>query len=140
MSAYSLIPRCTYPRNKISFTNKPPFTSYTNLSDSKRDFPTAINYAYIPYSWKYWRSLNLAVWPQTKGKKILAEFKFGGGALQRITNIAHAFIRERSFILSTLRRQCHYYYSFLIFMLHCTIIHSVNNQSLNAYKRLIRGN
>ena len=23
----------------------------------------------IPYSWKYWRSLNLAVWPQTNHKK-----------------------------------------------------------------------
>ena len=30
----------------------------------------------LPYSRKYWQSLNLAVWPQTKRKKILAEFKF----------------------------------------------------------------
>ena len=40
----------------------------------------------IPYSWKYWRSLNLAVWPKTKHKKILTEFQFGGGTLQYITS------------------------------------------------------
>ena len=37
----------------------------------------------IPYSRKYWRSLSLVVWPQTKRKKILAEFKFGGGIVLR---------------------------------------------------------
>ena len=35
---------------------------------------------YIPYNQKFWRSLNLAVWPQTKRKKVLAKFKLGGGA------------------------------------------------------------
>ena len=39
---------------------------------------------YIPYSWKYWWSLNLAVWPKTKRKKILTEYKCGGGVSQRI--------------------------------------------------------
>ena len=28
----------------------------------------------IPHSRKYWQSLNLAVWPQTDHKKIMAEF------------------------------------------------------------------
>ena len=41
---------------------------------------------HLLYSWKYWRSSNLVVWPQTKGKKILVEFKFGGGASQCITS------------------------------------------------------
>ena len=41
----------------------------------------------IPYSQKYWRSLNSAVWPQTDHTKIL-EFKFGGG-------ISGPFIKER---------------------------------------------
>ena len=39
---------------------------------------------YILYSWKYWQSLNLTVWPQTECKK--KTFKFGGGASQRITS------------------------------------------------------
>ena len=30
---------------------------------------SAIQYIFMPYSWKYWRSLNLAVWPQTEHKK-----------------------------------------------------------------------
>ena len=33
----------------------------------------------VPYSQKYWRSLNLAVWLQTGHSKILVEFKFGDG-------------------------------------------------------------
>ena len=40
----------------------------------------------IPHSRKYWWLLNLAVWPTTKRKKILAEFKFGSGTSQRITS------------------------------------------------------
>ena len=32
----------------------------------------------IPYSRKYWRSINLAVWPPRRYVVILAEFKFGG--------------------------------------------------------------
>ena len=36
----------------------------------------------VSYSQKYWPSLNLVVWPQTKGKKI-----FGSGALQRIMSL-----------------------------------------------------
>ena len=38
----------------------------------------------ILYSWKYWPSLNLAVWPQTNPKK---KIKFGGG-------ISGLFIKE----------------------------------------------
>ena len=34
---------------------------------------------YIPYSQKYWQSLNLAVFPETDRRKILAGFKFGSG-------------------------------------------------------------
>ena len=41
---------------------------------------------HLPYSQKYWWSLNLVVWPQTKRKKILAEFKFGSSAPHRITS------------------------------------------------------
>ena len=41
----------------------------------------------LPYNWKYWQSLNLAVWPQTDHTKMLAEFKFGGG-------ISGPFIKE----------------------------------------------
>ena len=33
----------------------------------------------IPYSQKYWQSLNLAGWLQTRHSKILTEFKLGGG-------------------------------------------------------------
>ena len=40
------------------------------------------------YSWKYWRSINLAVWPKTDHKNILVEFKFGGG-------VSGPFIKER---------------------------------------------
>ena len=32
----------------------------------------------LPYSRKYWRSINLAVWPPRRYVVILAEFKFGG--------------------------------------------------------------
>ena len=42
---------------------------------------------YIPYSQKYWQSLNLAVLPETDRKKILAEFKFGSG-------VSGPFIKE----------------------------------------------
>ena len=42
----------------------------------------------LPYNRKYWRSLNLAVWPQTERKNILAEFKFSGGASQCITSVS----------------------------------------------------
>ena len=34
---------------------------------------------YIPYNWKYWQALNLAIWSQTGHWKILDEFKCGGG-------------------------------------------------------------
>ena len=33
--------------------------------------------ASIPYMWKYWRALHLAIWLQTGNSKILAGFKFG---------------------------------------------------------------
>ena len=36
----------------------------------------------LPYSRKYWWSLNLAVCHQTECNKILTKFKFGGGVLQ----------------------------------------------------------
>ena len=39
--------------------------------------PGTCTHIYIPYNRKYWWSL--AVWPQTRREKILAEFKFGGG-------------------------------------------------------------
>ena len=38
----------------------------------------------ILYDRKYWQSLNLAVWFQTEREKVVTEFKFGGGASQRI--------------------------------------------------------
>ena len=38
---------------------------------------------YIQYNWNNRESLNLAVWPKTDLKKILAEFKFDCGAFAR---------------------------------------------------------
>ena len=43
-------------------------------------------YLELSYSQKYGLSLNLAVWFQMEHKKILAKFKFGSGASQRITS------------------------------------------------------
>ena len=33
---------------------------------------------YIPYIWKYWRSLNLVICPKSGRNALLVEFKFGG--------------------------------------------------------------
>ena len=43
--------------------------------------------------------LNLAVWPQTDRKKILAEFEFGGGVLRSVYQgvlLSHAEVPEQS--------------------------------------------
>ena len=44
------------------------------ISQVRVAFPTS---GILPYSQKYWRSLNLVVWSQTERKKILAGFKCG---------------------------------------------------------------
>ena len=54
----------------------------------------------IPYSRKYWWSLNLVVWPQTNRKKILAEFKFGSG-------VSGPFIKERCRLSLEVLEQSH---------------------------------
>ena len=41
--------------------------------------------AKLPYSRKYWRSLNLAVWPQTMFFTLYLDFKFGGRVRYRHT-------------------------------------------------------
>ena len=35
----------------------------------------------LPYNWKYWQSLNLAVWPQTDHTKMLAPRRISEGPL-----------------------------------------------------------
>ena len=41
----------------------------------------------LPYSWKYWRALNLAVEPQIAIRRILADLNFGGSVRDRHTYI-----------------------------------------------------
>ena len=62
----------------------------------------AVQYSFskLPYSWKYWPSLNSAVWPQTDCKKTLVEFKFGGG-------ISDPFIKERCHLSLEVLEQSH---------------------------------
>ena len=50
------------------------------------------------HSRKYWRSLNLVIWPQIECTKILAKFKFCSGALQRITSSLHVRVCIRECI------------------------------------------
>ena len=53
-----------------------------------------------PNSWKYWRSLNMAAWPQTDRKRTLAQFKFGSG-------VSGLFIEEHCHLLLEALKQSH---------------------------------
>ena len=54
----------------------------------------------IPYSRKFIGGSYLAVWPQSDCKKILAEFKFGGG-------VSGLFIKEHCCLLLEVLEQSH---------------------------------